>query len=318
MKYFLFILSLLLVIACQSDVKKDAKKPYALKIAYNVAFDIENDNYEVFSMNMDGSDKKNITNLKGVEWTYDAYDDDLYFISDKDTLHRHYFLYRMKADGSAKIKVSDFRLADSWHGFRNNGNELVVRPHKSVDTAIYIIDKEGKLLKRIRPDLDMFTSPNFSPDGKKIVFRGGNKSSRFERGYDDELYIMNDDGSGMQQLTHFPRNDSLKKWHSYSAGPPRWHPTENFISYQSERNGRYNLYAVTPDGKKSWKLTDNAFSEGWHDWSPDGKHLAIESFDKEQSQFNIVLMNWETKELRTLTDSSYKYQQAPVFVKFYE
>ncbi|MBT8304482.1 MAG: hypothetical protein KJP09_08440, partial [Bacteroidia bacterium] len=82
MKYFLYILSLLLVLACQSDVKKDAKKPYALKVAYNVAFDTENDNYEVFSMNMDGSDKKNITNLKGVEWTYDAYDDDLYFISD--------------------------------------------------------------------------------------------------------------------------------------------------------------------------------------------------------------------------------------------
>lgn len=129
---------------------------------------------------------------------------------------------------------------------------------------------------------------------------------------------MDADGSNMKQLTHFPENDTLKQWFSYAAGPPKWNVKENFITYQSEQNGQYNLYAVTPDGKKQWRLTNNSYSEGWHDWSPDGKYLAIEIFDKDQSQFDIVLMDWETKEITKLTDSTYKYQQAPVFVKVFE
>ncbi|RIA08659.1 TolB protein [Flavobacteriaceae bacterium MAR_2010_72] len=318
MREIVFILVLVITVSCNTKAKKEIENPYHYKIAYNVLFDEEADNYEVFIMDMDGKNKKNITNLKGVEWTYYANDDEVYYISDKDTLHRNYFLYKMKADGSEKTKISDIRLADSWHSSRKNGSEFIVKPHRSIDTAFYIIDANGKQIQRLQPELDMFSDPLFLPDGKNIVFRGGNKSKRFERGYDDELYIMNADGSNMKQLTHFPENDTLKKWHSYAAGPPRWNSKENFITYQSERNGQYNLFAVTPDGSKNWRLTNNTFSEGWHDWSPDGNYLAIEAFDKEQTQFDIYVMNWETKETTKLTDSTYKYQQAPVFVKVYD
>lgn len=317
MKLHYFFLSLI-ILGCKSQTKEITEKPYQLKIAYNVLFDSEADDYEVFIMDIDGKNKKNITNLKGVEWTYYAHENKVYFISDMDTLHRYYYLYKMNPDGSDKIKVSDIRLADSWHSSRKNGTEFIIKPHRSIDTAFYIIDSNGKQISRLKPNLDMFNDPLFSPNGEKIVFRGGNRSTKFERGYDDELYIMDADGSNMKQLTHFPKNDTLKKWHSYSAGPPKWNIKENFITYQSERNGQYNLYAVTPDGKKEWRLTDNPFSEGWHDWSPDGNYLAIEAFDKEQTQFDIVLMDWKTKEVTKLTDSTYKYQQAPVFVKVYE
>ena len=307
-----------LFLSCKSDLKKEIEKPYQLKIAYNVLYDDKTDNYEVFIMDLDGSNKQNITNLSGVEWTYYAFEDNVYFISDKDTTHRVYFLYKMKPDGSNKVKITDFRLADSWHGSRNKGSELVIRPHKTIDTALYIIDSLGKVINKLKPDLEYMNDPLFSPDGKQIVFRGGNKSSKFERGFDDELYIMNDDGSNLKKITQFPENDTLKKWYNYSAGPPRWNSNENFISYQSVQNGKYSLFAVKPDGSRQWKLTNNDFYEGWHDWSPDGKYVAIEIFDKDQTQFHIALMNWETKETKILTDSTYKFQQAPVFVKVYD
>lgn len=317
MKYVIIIIACL-CLACKNDQKISKERSFQYKIAYNAVPDLEKEDYEVFIMDIDGNNKKNITNLGGVEWTYYAYNDDIFFISDADTLHRNYFLYRMKPDGSEKQKISDIRLADSWQDGRYEGKELIVRPHRSVDTAFYIIDRKGNILKKLKPEFDMINDPVFSPDGSQIVFRAGNKSEKFERGYDDELYIMDADGHNIKQLTHFPEGDSLKKWHSYAAGPPRWHPTENFITYQSERNGRYNLYAVTPDGKKNWRLTDNDFSEGWHCWSDDGKYLAIEVFDKEQTQFDIMLMDWETKTQKLLTDSTMVYEQAPVFVKVYD
>ncbi|MBT8179924.1 MAG: hypothetical protein HKP60_12480 [Eudoraea sp.] len=286
-----------------------------MNIVYNVLVDAEGDNYEVFVMDMDGKNPKNITNLKGVEWTYYADGDKVYYISDKDTLHRYYFLYRMQPDGSEKIKVSNIRLADSWHSSRFKGKELIVRPHSSVDTAFYIIDTSGKVIKKLRPPFPYFSDPLFSPDGSQIVFRAAKAPFKRNEMFRDELYMMNDEGDSLRQLTFYPEGDTTAIWHNYKAGPPRWNTRENFISYHSFQEGKYSLFAVSPDGKRHWKLTDLKYSEGWHDWSPDGKYLAVEVFDKGQTQFHIGFMNWDTRDFSILTDTLYRYQQAPVFVK---
>jgi TolB protein len=50
----------------------------------------EKDNYEIYSMNMDGTGRKNITSTPGVEWVYYAYKDKVYYVSDKDSwVNRH-------------------------------------------------------------------------------------------------------------------------------------------------------------------------------------------------------------------------------------
>jgi TolB protein len=320
MKTFLCILSLIFFLAC-ADTTSEKKtelpqKTKSYRLAYNVLYDSENDNYEVFSMNLDGSDKQNITNLKGVEWTYNADGKDLYVISDKDTTHRHYFLYRTTAKGNSFTKVSEVRLADSWIGTRKNGTELIVRPHSSVDTAFYILNYNGRIIDTLKVDLPYFSDPHFSPNGSQIVFRGALKPFKKDSGYLDELYIMNADGSNLKQLTTYPVNDTTAQWYNYHAGPPMWNPAENFITYQSRQNGKSSLYAVTPDGEKQWKLTENdSLQEGWHRWSPDGKWLAIEVFDEEGKQFQIQLTDWETKQSKILTDTTYRFQQAPVFVE---
>jgi TolB protein len=128
---------------------------------------------------------------------------------------------------------------------------------------------------------------------------------------------MNDDGGELRQLTHYPKDDTTALWYNYHAGPPMWHPTQNFISYQSVQNGKSSIYAISPDGMKQWKLTKgDSLQQGWHRWSPDGKWLAIEVYTMKEDHFYIQLMNWETKETKILTDTTFKYQQAPVFVEF--
>lgn len=302
------------LILCGCENADKSKAEYA--IAYNVLTDSENDNYEVFTMNMDGSEKRNITNLSGVEWTYYSYKDKLYFISDKDTCQRcAYYLYETNYKGEDPRRVSDIPLADSWMGTRKNGTELIVTPNRKVDSAFYIIDLNGKLIHKLATGLPFSSDPTFVDDGNKVVFRGGNKKSKRESGYQEELYIINADGTNLTQLTNYPKTDTTAPWYAYKAGSPELNPTENFISYQSYQNGKYGLYAVTLDGNKQWKLTDNSESEGWHKWSPDGKWLAIELFDNAQTKFHIGLMNWETKEVKILTDTTYKYQQAPNFVE---
>ena len=315
-----YLILFLLCFGCKSETKTTEEKKDQFKIVYNVLFDEDHDNYEVFVMDMDGVNKTNISNFEGVEWTYHSSGEKVYFITDKDTAKRHYQLYKMKADGSNKTKISELRLADSWHSTRKNGTEIIVRPHRSVDTAFYILDEAGNIIKKLKPNVAYLSDPLFSPDGKSVVFRGANAPFKKDSGYLDELYIMNDEGSELRQLTHYPKADTTAKWHNYHASPPKWHPTENFISYGSFQNGKYSLFAVTPDGQRQWKLLPDSkkSSTVWHDWSPDGKWLVYDVSYNREPPYHIELMNWETKETKVLTDSTYQYHQAPNFVKIYD
>lgn len=317
MKNYLLILLSIMVSCTQKDSIHTEESASNYLIAYNVFVpdSLHPDNYDIFVMEMDGSGKKNITNHPDVAWTYMASGHTIFFISDRDTSNRFYRLYEMNTDGSNINQISDIRLRDSWMSARKNGSELIVSPHPSVDSLLYLIDRSGTVLSKIKTGTPYATDPAFSPDGDKIAFIGSNKKSKRETGYKADIYAINIDGSGLMQLSHYPESDTTAEWYAYKAGPPRWHPSGEFVTYQSKQNGKYSLYAASTNGTRQWKLTENSYNEGWHDWSPDGKWLAIELFDTEQTQFHIGLMNWDTKELNILTDTTFQYQQAPVFVK---
>lgn len=116
----IFYIIILLGISFNSQGQKSK-----YKIVFNVLEDREKDNYDIYSMNMDGSGRKNITNTPGVEWVYYAYKDKVYYVSDKDTCHRCYFLYEMDAEGNNRRKISDLQLEDSWMSSRNNAKEMM-------------------------------------------------------------------------------------------------------------------------------------------------------------------------------------------------
>jgi len=284
-------------------------------IAYNVLVDPEQDNYDIFTMNPDGSGKRNITNNPDVAWVYQAEGNRLFFLSDRDTSRRMYQLFIMGPGGENPGRFCHIRMADSWFGSRKNGTELIVKPHDSFDRFLYLIDDKGSVLQRIDPGTPYCTNPTFSPDGQTIAFNGKNKRSKREPGYREEIFTIQTDGTGLKQLSHYPENDTTAEWFEYRAGPPRWHPGGEFISFQSKQDGKYSLYAVAANGERQWKLLDTQWQEGYHSWSPDGKWLAVELFDAGETQFHIGLVNWESRELNILTDTAYRFQQGPVFVK---
>ena len=309
-----FILAFLF--ACAEEVKEVTYDPAELRIAYNVLYDPQTSEYEVFTMNLDGSDPVNISQSKGVDWTHHASGKYVYFLSNRDSTQEGYFLYRMKQDGSELKKMSDVRMRDSRYSAKRDGSEILVRSHQSVDTAFYVIDSMGQIKQTIRPELAFFSDPVFSPDGERIVFRGSTSVSKFEVGHTDNLYIMNADGTNMKQLTSYPKNDTTAPWYAYKSGPPQWHPTENFISYGSYRDGMYQLYAVDPDGTNERKLIDDfIYGTVWHDWSPDGKWLALDVSINDKPPFRIGIVDWSTKQFNILTDTTYFFNQYPVFVE---
>ena len=296
---------------------KDVKPTQDLRIAFNVFTNTPEDNYEVFVMNLDGSGRKNITYTPGVDWVYASDGDRLLFLSDRDTCHRCYFLYEMDADGNHVRRISDHRMQDSWMSARMNGREFIVDPKGINDTAFFRIGTDGAILDTLYHGMAYANDPCFSPDGKQVVFRGANAKFKQDQGYRDELYIINTDGTGRRQLTHYPANDTTAEWWAYHAGPPQW-STSDRISFCSKRKGNLSIFSIRPDGTDEQQLTPDGFDEDWHAWSPDGDLLVYSGTplvnEGERPAYDIFLMDMRTKQVDRLTADTLA-EQAPVFVR---
>jgi TolB protein len=226
--------NLLLLILILIGVDAAAQQQY--KIVYNVLEDREKDNYEIYSMNMDGSDKKNLTHTPGVEWVYYAYEYKVYYISDKDTCHRCYFLYEMDGDGNGKRKISELQLEDSWMGSRKNGTEMIVLGRiGKLRSQLFLVNLQSGAFQQISNDtISTKRDPIFLPGGNEIVL-AYRPDKNMRRTVPDELWKMNLDLSNKVQLTHFPKADTTTQWFEYHAGPPQWNEKYKFISYVSRQ-----------------------------------------------------------------------------------
>ncbi|MEW6717550.1 MAG: endo alpha-1,4 polygalactosaminidase [Chloroflexota bacterium] len=107
--------------------------------------------------------------------------------------------------------------------------------------------------------------PNWSPAGDRILFQ------RRIPGSDDwNLYTINPDGNGLQQVTFSPASDT----------DASWSPDGRWIVYSSDHGGLPvpNIFIIPADGGEPVRATFDATQEdGAPSWSPDGKWIAFES-----------------------------------------
>jgi len=99
--------------------------------------------------------------------------------------------------------------------------------------------------------------PELSPDGKQFVMR-------LQRRTQDDLAVVNRDGSNWRDIT----NDQF--FDRY----PRWSPDGRSIVFTSDRSGNYEIWTINADGTNLRQLTFNSErGAGFPIWSPDGKQI---------------------------------------------
>lgn len=108
--------------------------------------------------------------------------------------------------------------------------------------------------------------------GSKIAFT----SDRDEPGVSAEIYVVNADGSGEQQLTDLD---------GYNSNAPAWSPNGRKIAFHSNRgggSGESDIYVMNADGSQVTRLTNlTALGLGgahFANWSPDGEKVVFNSF----------------------------------------
>lgn len=111
--------------------------------------------------------------------------------------------------------------------------------------------------------LPVVTSAAFeivSPGSGLIAFNSG-------RDGNDEIYVMNADGSGQVNLTRSPGRDDGAVWS----------PDGLKMAFYSDRDGKGQIYVMNADGSGLTRLTTDTASDYAPAWSPDGLKLAFTS-----------------------------------------
>ena len=137
----------------------------------------------------------------------------------------------------------------------------------------------------------------FVGDQPRILFRS------MSDGDDDEIYVMNADGTGVVRLT----NNSVYDW------PVAWSPDGSRILFRRDPNGGYEaddmeIYVMNADGTGVVRLTDNSYWDYPVAWSPDGSRILFmrdpDGGEYEPEDMEIYVMNADGTGVVRLTNNS--------------
>ena len=141
------------------------------------------------------------------------------------------------------------------------GNRLVyLRISFDTDIRRAGLTADGKLGEppaRFIASTRIDTSPEYSPDGSKIVFYS-------QRSGEAEIWVADSEGRNALQITSRGGGEQ-----SY----PRWSPDGRWIAFGSPAAGNWDIYRVPAAGSASQQLTSDSTDEYRPNWSHDGKWL---------------------------------------------
>jgi len=170
---------------------------------------------DVFVMNIDGSDLKQLTNNAALDfptgWSPDG--KQILFQSERDGNRE---LYVMNVDGSAVTRLTNDPASDEGDhaGWSPDGKQIVFSSRRADGNLhIFVMNTDRSGVRQVTPagpyDDD---DPYWAPDGKKIAFQS-------TRDGDEDIYVVNADGTGLVQLTN---NDMLPDGSPIFDAVPSW------------------------------------------------------------------------------------------------
>ena len=145
--------------------------------------------------------------------------------------------------------------------------------------------------------------PVWSPDGQKIAF-ASNRDGPLN------VYVMNQDGSGVVRLTTTaaPQQDRFPVW---SADGSR-------IVFESNRTGGSEIYVMNADGSNVTRLTNNSTADNDPSFSPDGTRIVFVSNrdapspDPPYGKWEVYIMGVDgSGQTRVTTDGAMAFR--PIF-----
>ena len=161
---------------------------------------------------------------------------------------------------------------------------------RSGNGEIFLMNSDGKRVRKLTRHLEYDSSPAWSPDGKKITFASFRDLHKPKGIIFAEIYVMNADGTNPINLTQSPERADFSS---------SWSPDGKQIAFTSA--GKFNeggpfqsdIWVMDADGANPINLTNHDAIDETPDWSPDGRQIAFSSDRNKDWEFETHAMNWE-------------------------
>ena len=227
---------------------------------------VQDNSYQIFAVNSDGSGVTNLTNLSGMTHTDPAWSPDgtkIAFRRDQPDAD----IFAANADGTGATNLTNQPGVDGEPAWSPDGRKIAFVTDRDADKVnwdsnyeIYLINADGSNPTRLtsRPSADV--DPAWAPDGTKIAFAG------YQDG-DYSIFTVKPDGTGLTRLTS-----------GTGDYEPAWSPDGTKITFKSQRDGNSEIYVMNADGTEQKNLTNNPATQDANPaWSPDGTKIAFDT-----------------------------------------
>lgn len=203
--------------------------------------------------------------------------------------------FTAKASGASKILAMDFDGANA--GAISNNSSTNILPAWSPSGGIaytsfmrgnpdlYVTGGAGGRPTQLAKYRGMNTGASFSPDGSKIALT-------LSKDGNPEIYVINaKDGSIIKRVTDNRAIDTS----------PAWSPDGSQLAFVSDRNGGPQIFVTSANGGGATQVSFNGNYNTTPAWSPKKGKSIIAYTTRDGSNYDIVTLDLQTKEMRRIT-----------------
>jgi Tol biopolymer transport system component len=333
MKKIIALCLLLPVISCSTaninQIKTEAGKT-GLK-AEKIIFTHAGKGFDLYSINSDGSDKKQLTtgDQDPVNYYYNEFSSlspdksKIVFVSGRDTTLE---IYTIDADGKNPKKLTNHQSSFTEPSWSSDGKKIVYETTEASEPAyqtttsvsnLYIMDADGSNKINITKNTDKtleYNTPRLSPDGTKVLFSSYISSPEDDsrvtsigkageiKSSESKIYTMNLDGTNKVQISKSAGRQKYPKWSS-DGKQILFASTTKANLYNSDEGNL--IYTINSDGSNEKQIKSKYEFYGPVSMSSDGEKLVYTS-----GQNGIVVLNLKTNEERIIDADKNSFRAA--------
>jgi Tol biopolymer transport system component len=274
--------------------------PDGKKLIFNAKVNKDDKEFHVYTVNIDGTDKR-LINDKGEDACSYFFPDGkrLVFTSTRDNLNlppgdyskpEDYptgaELYMCGIDGSNRKRLTFNKYYDAEVSVSPDGNWILFGRQINGQMDLWRMrpDGSGEIQVTHSPDLQE-GGAFYLPDSKHIIFRAWKIEDQTKRGKPMTIYTIDDNGKDLKPLT----TDSSTNWSPHPAPDGK-----HFVFVKVLMPHNFEVFLMNMETGKQTRVTYNKAFDAFPSFSPDGKTISFSSTrdaEKDVRGMSIYLMD---------------------------
>jgi TolB protein len=242
---------------------------------------------EIWSMDPDGSNEKQITHYKSTTITPGVSPDGTKLAFTTFAKGNPSILVFSLDTGRQLLFYNQKASLNATPAFTPDGKHILYASSASGYTNLYMADVDGSHLQPIAQTPKVEVEPKANPKtGSEIIFSSGRSGPQ-------QIWKMRIDGTNVEMLTSGEGD----------ASNPSWHPNGEIIAFSWTKGfepGNFNIFLMDVASRRIDQLTHGAGRNENPNFAPDGRHMVFASNRRGKMQiFTMLADGTEVKQLTT-------------------